>query len=277
MCLFLSSVFFSFNVSQCVFLPSRPAVWLKARPWEAAGWHQGTNCTHNNVGFHVNGQPLWSCHRVDPSPPGSWIIIAFGGLSNHVVRLALTSTLTAKYLFHTDFLLFSICLSFCVPLPFSSPLFPSLPVHFSSSFSFSNACFSWQVKTHDGGLVSVTLHIFPSPLASSPCLRSILGRWLCVLSSLKALLSRGVELIDVPFPHLYITASECVTDYVYVCAFFFFCLIVQSPLCICKGAPLYVLPPLWVHTWVVILYIYMCGVSLIIACVSWFRKTWHGC
>ncbi len=59
----------SVSLCVCVCVTSRLAVWLKARPWEAAGWHQRTNCTHNNVRFHVNGRLFWPrLHGVGPSP-----------------------------------------------------------------------------------------------------------------------------------------------------------------------------------------------------------------
>lgn len=79
-------------------------------------------------------------------------------------------------------------------------------------------------------------HCTFSPLPSLPCLRSILGRWLCVLSSLKALLSQGVELIDVPFPHLYVWLIK------FMCAHFSFsawlfnhlCVFAKGRLCTCS-------------------------------------------
>ncbi len=126
-------------VCVCMCVTSRLVVWLRAWPWEAAGWHQRTNCTHNNVRFHVNGQPLWpSLHGIGPSPPISVIpIIAFRGPSNYVVPLALTSILTENYPFHTGIhivSLYTACpsasVSFCT---FPPPLFPFLLVCFSLS------------------------------------------------------------------------------------------------------------------------------------------------
>lgn len=83
-----------------------------------------------------------------------------------------------------------VCPSVSVPLhlAFYPPIFPSLPVSSSVSLCVvGDGCFSWQVKRHDSGFVPVTLHIFPSFsvfLFLSLLWRSILGPWLCVLSSL---------------------------------------------------------------------------------------------
>lgn len=169
---------------------SSPAVWLKARPWEAAGWHQRTNCTQNNVGFPVNGRPLWACHQCQPHSSNQQ--------NHHRLHGALQLCRPSSLDLHADgnpICLFVTLASVCFPFVSLSVSFCPFPLLFSitpcpflfSSFSFSaagEACFSWQVKRHDGGLVSVTLHIFPSPLASSRRWWSILGWWLCILSSL---------------------------------------------------------------------------------------------
>lgn len=100
------------------------------------------------------------------SAPSIIIIIAFRRPSNYAVSLALTSTLSANYPFHTGFRMRSLCTSLCVPFPPSSlSIPPCLFLSFSSSFSLcvvGDGCFSWQMNRLGGGLVPVTLHIFPS-------------------------------------------------------------------------------------------------------------------
>lgn len=173
------SVCFCVSVSMCV--TGRPAVWLKARPWEAVGWHQRTNCTHNNVRFHVNGRPLLPClHSVGPSSPISALY--------HHRRPPRKLSISHRSPYSLPFFYIFLCPSASVSqhLPFfpsSLSIPPCLFLSFSSSFSLcvvGDGCFSWQVNRLDGGLVPVTLHIFPSFslfLSSLPFLwQSILGR-----------------------------------------------------------------------------------------------------
>lgn len=149
--------------------------------------------------------PRWRTATVDhlicPSP-------SISGDHYHLFLLGCTITSSLEpwppcWLLTIYFTLASILSAFG---PFSlSPCFSSSPSGFSPSYLsippsislllflcvplcvVSDGCFSWQVKRHDGGLVPVTLHIFLSfSLFLFPSLlwRSIIGPWLCVLSSL---------------------------------------------------------------------------------------------
>lgn len=123
------------------------------------------------------------------------IPIAFRRPFNYIIPLALTSTLTANYPFHSGFPIISLCTSFLCTSVSGSPHLSLLSFHFSLcmflSFSFSccvvgDGCFSWQVSRW---FCPCDAAHFPLCL-SLPLLSLTVYSWLCVLSSLKALLSR---------------------------------------------------------------------------------------
>jgi len=130
-------------VCLCVCVTSSSAVWPRARPWEAAEWHQRTNCTHNNVRFHVNGRPLWPrLLGISPSPPISAQHHHHfqGGCSITSLDLHANCNLSVPHWLPYSF---PLCLFLCpsvsisLHLPFHPPLFPSLPVCFSLSLPLS--------------------------------------------------------------------------------------------------------------------------------------------